>query len=459
MRGNSGQAIVCVQCLQCLRQQYVPVRLGSSWRKRVLKREAIKDRVIQYAGDTAHQTQRVYVWGLAATGALGIRSYLRPEAKGQRMLRYQPRPALQTFWDGKHTKVEDAACGYGFSVFMTKNRKWGVYGTGINTESQLGVHEYPRNTGRLLEYIIEPVRIDLPLKAPDTTRVKHVACGRAHTLILTDKEGVFSMGNNGYGQCGRSIIESEQYRGNPLIHCIAELPDNISQVICGPDHSFFLTETGQLYSCGLGADGQTGAGHFDCVGVPQLVQGDIQGETIVQVSCAGDCVLALSENGDVFGWGNSEYNQLSMVSQDTQVAVAKHLPMRGLGRVSMVASGGSICGVLNDKGSVFVWGYGILGKGQMVESSSAPTQIPDTLFGKHDFNTDSRVSILRSGLSYFAAITSSGDLYTWGKNRGGNLGLGQRNDQFFPFKVSVPAEVGDVRCGVDHMVALCKTFT
>lgn len=61
--------------------------------------------------------------------------------------------------------------------------------------------------------------------------------------------------------------------------------------------------------------------------------------------------LEISEKGDVFGWGNSEYNQLSMVSQDTQVPVARHLPMRGLGRVSMVASGGSTCGFLNGNNS------------------------------------------------------------------------------------------------------------
>lgn len=30
------------------------------------------------------------------------------------------------------------------------------------------------------------------------------------------------------------------------------------QVACGQDHSLFLTETGKVYACGWGADGQTG---------------------------------------------------------------------------------------------------------------------------------------------------------------------------------------------------------
>ena len=42
---------------------------------------------------------------------------------------------------------------------------------------------------RILDYIIEPVSIALPLLRPNTTRLTHVACGRAHTVIATDSEG------------------------------------------------------------------------------------------------------------------------------------------------------------------------------------------------------------------------------------------------------------------------------
>jgi len=41
----------------------------------------------------------------------------------------------------------------------------------------------------MLDYVIEPVPIDLPLLHPNKTRLTHVACGRAHTVIVTDSEG------------------------------------------------------------------------------------------------------------------------------------------------------------------------------------------------------------------------------------------------------------------------------
>ena len=43
--------------------------------------------------------------------------------------------------------------------------------------------------GRILDYVIEPAPVDLPLLHPHKTRLTHVACGRAHTVIVTDCEG------------------------------------------------------------------------------------------------------------------------------------------------------------------------------------------------------------------------------------------------------------------------------
>lgn len=39
------------------------------------------------------------------------------------------------------------------------------------------------------DYILEPSPVALPLVEPLRTRVVQVACGRAHSLVLTDEEG------------------------------------------------------------------------------------------------------------------------------------------------------------------------------------------------------------------------------------------------------------------------------
>ena len=103
--------------------------------------------------------------------------------------------------------------------------------------------------------------------------------------------------------------------------------------------------------------------------------------------------------------------------------------------VPVILTYSKYCFEIPDDGQVFVWGYGILGKGPKVDQSLEPTEIPPTLFGRNEFNTETKVTSIFGGLSQFAAITNTGDLYIWGRNRFGSLGLGHLENQFFPIKV------------------------
>lgn len=82
--------------------------------------------------------------------------------------------------------------------------------------------------------ILANVPIELPFKQP-STKIKAVAAGRAHTLILTNTNGVYTLGNNSYGQCGRKIIENEDYSKLRSANNIL-LDNEISKIICGQDH-------------------------------------------------------------------------------------------------------------------------------------------------------------------------------------------------------------------------------
>lgn len=62
----------------------------------------------------------------------------------------------------------------------------------------------------------------------------------------------------------------------------------------------FITESGKVYACGWGADGQLGRGDYATDGSPIRVIGDIASENIVKLSCAADCVLALSGKSTLF---------------------------------------------------------------------------------------------------------------------------------------------------------------
>ncbi|XP_047520237.1 RCC1-like G exchanging factor-like protein isoform X1 [Pieris napi] len=403
--------------------------------------------------------RRVYVWGLAETGALGLHMPNKRRAKKSYINDFKLawHPMRSSFCE--RFDVTQIACGYGFTVAAIKtNEQHKVFGTGINTDSQIGYHA-PR-IGHPLEMLLSPAPIYVPYKSLEN-KVIGVAAGRAHTFILTDNEGVYSLGNNAYGQCGRKINNAEEYRGSMHSHHISKLgKEKIIDICAGQDHSLFVTESGKVYSCGWGADGQTGLGNFDNQGPPAAVKGDITSEKIIKVASTVDCVLALNDKGEIFGWGNSEYGQIPMSSKQQQVNMSYALVnfTKGLGKIVDIAAGGSFCLICNDQGDVFVWGFGLLGLGPNVHHTANPKQIPPTLFGRNEFNSECMVQKVSSGIGHLAAITNSGDLYTWGRNRHGCLGLGHDKDQHFPLKVSIGAHVLNVSCSVDHTVAICKPF-
>ncbi|XP_068627442.1 RCC1-like G exchanging factor-like protein [Battus philenor] len=198
--------------------------------------------------------------------------------------------------------VTQIPCGYGFTVAAVKtDERHKLFGTGINTDSQIGYHA-PR-LGHPLELLVSPAPIYIPYKSLETKIIRWAA-GRAHTVLLADNEGVYTLGNNAYGQCGRKINPKEEYRGSMVSYNIKNLgQENIVDVCCGQDHTLFLTESGKVYACGWGADGQTGLGNYKNQAIPAPVQGDITTERIVKVASPVDCVLALNEQGDVFVWG------------------------------------------------------------------------------------------------------------------------------------------------------------
>lgn len=409
---------------------------------------------------------RVYGWGYQETGALGnLTNVKKAQERYTAMVHHPTRMQFSV-----NNEILDITAGYGFSAFAVKRSDGEtLFGSGLNTDSQLGlqVRGHPKDPQNL-DIIIYPTPIKLPRIEGETDEdmmVKCMSSGRAHLVVVTKNGTIFTMGNNSYGQCCREIIEDEQYKGSTLIHRLSERDicgeeDEINDVVCGQDHTMFLTRLGHVYTCGWGADGQTGQGHFTTNGRIAQALGDISGEHIVKLACSSDCVLALNDKGEIFGWGNSEYGQLDdSEDEESQINSPRHLKLaKGIGKFKDIAAGGSFCMVLNEEGLVYTWGYGILGFGPYVEQSSKPQHLLPALFGRNDFSDKTYVKSIGCGVFHMGAINSDGDLFMWGKNRCGHLGLGHKQDQFFPLKTAVNGKVTKVAFGVDHTLAMCKSF-
>ena len=104
---------------------------------------------------------------------------------------------------------------------------------------------------------------------PCCRRIRQVACGAHHTLLLTQSgRCVYACGRGDHGELGgaRAVLLQPSFRSVPLLF---GLP--LRQVAAADAHSFALLENGLLYAFGDNTCGQLGLGHTRRVTQPTFV--------------------------------------------------------------------------------------------------------------------------------------------------------------------------------------------
>ena len=246
---------------------------------------------------------------------------------------------------------------------------------------------------------------------------------------------------------------------------------DIVMVYCNAAHSAALSSSGYLYTWGW-------LGGRESEYTPQLVEGLI-GETILQVSLGAFHIIALvkkklGDGGNVYTWGTGNKGQLGHGNLESQKLPTMIGVLSTLNIVSVSASeshSACLSGMDNiilgywysniDKvivaaGEVFIWGSNedrVLGVPVDLDIVSCPTAVE----GLRGID----IAQIKCGLGYTAAVTTTGALFTWGRNRDGQLGHASPEEV-----ISVPqqviqlfgAYVEGVTCGSNTIIAWTSTF-
>ena len=124
-------------------------------------------------------------------------------------------------------------------------------------------------------------------------------------------------------------------------------------------------------------------------------------------------------------------------------------------RITMIACGESHSMVLTDKGYLYVWGRGFegqLGIAESIEIAATPTYV------KHFHNKS--VTSIAAGSFYSLAVDDQGSLYSWGEARMGQLGVGKAQCVRKPTQVHFPEEqpvqIKSCAAGFGHTLALTQ---
>uniref|UniRef100_A0ABI7Z759 HECT domain-containing protein n=1 Tax=Felis catus TaxID=9685 RepID=A0ABI7Z759_FELCA len=273
--------------------------------------------------------------------------------------------------------------------------------------------------------------------------VKEVACGGNHSVFLLEDGEVYTCGLNTKGQLGH------EREGNQPEQIGALADQHIVHVACGESHSLALSDRGQLFSWGAGSDGQLGLMTTeDSVAVPRLIQ-KLNQQTILQVSCGNWHCLALAADGQFFTWGKNSHGQLGLGKEfPSQASPQRVRSLEGI-PLAQVAAGGAHSFALSLSGAVFGWGMN--NAGQLGLSDEEDRESPCHV----KLLRTQKVVYISCGEEHTAVLTKSGGVFTFGAGSCGQLGHDSMNDEVNPRRVLelMGSEVTQIACGRQHTLA------
>ena len=200
--------------------------------------------------------------------------------------------------------------------------------------------------------------------------------------------------------------------------------------------------TNYLFAWGYNVAGQLGLGDTTDRDVPTRVGTATDWVSMVS---GGYHSLAINSSGELFAWGAHSSGQLGL--GDT---TSRNVPTQ-VGTATdwvSVVSGYQHSLAINSSGELFAWGYnevGQLGLGDNTINRNVPTQVGTA--------TD-WVSVV-GGVYHSLAINSSGELFAWGYNYDGQLGLGDNTiNRNVPTQVGTATDWVSVVGGYQHSLAL-----
>ncbi|XP_053559395.1 probable E3 ubiquitin-protein ligase HERC3 [Bombina bombina] len=255
-------------------------------------------------------------------------------------------------------------------------------------------------------------------------------------------------GHSAFGQLGITT------RGPDIVsepcRCNFLLDKCIKEVACGEKHSVFLLKDGNVYSCGCNQYGQLG--HEDKGGNAGQVTG-LDGEHIIHVACGQFHNLALNSQGHLFSWGSGADGQLGHSMIETTIPVPRLIKKLNQQKILQVSCGNHHCLTLADDGQIFTWGqnhFGQLGLGKSFNSQSSPQRVK-SLDGIP-------LAQVAAGGSHSFALSLSGAVFGWGKNSAGQLGLNDEQVRESPCHVKPlrTQKVVYISCGEEHTAILTK---
>jgi len=358
-------------------------------------------------------TGRLFTWGFNLNGQLG---------NGTTRNRFIPENLTSEFGLIEQEKVDQMSLGEAHSAGLTSTGR--LFTWGFNGDGRLGqglVFPNIRNS-------VVPVDITEKFNLALNENIIQVSLGTFHSAALTSTGRVFTWGDNGSGQLGNQASTSTESTLPIDITARFNLAqgDRITFISLGEWNSSAISLNGQVFTWGNNNSGQLGNQSTNLSDVPFNITSRFsfsEGEKLISISIGNNHMIALTSTGRVFTWGLNSNGQLG--NQSTNLSnvpfnITSSFVLANGETITKISAGENHSAAISSTGKVFTWGLNSFG--QLGDNTVTQKTIPTNITSQFNLASDEQVTSVVLGHNHSSAITSSGRVFTWGQNSGGQLG-------------------------------------
>lgn len=239
-----------------------------------------------------------------------------------------------------------------------------------------------------------------------------ISCGLNYKLFLGKDTNLYIRGNN----TNLGVTRTDGLKPIKFANCSIDL--KIIQIGSVGDNSFVLTTRG-LYGWGSNYKGYLGLG--DTITHRDPIKLTIN--NIIIFSLGQFHAMALDTNNDLWGWGLNDDAQLGLGDTVSELFPQKN----SLRNIVSVACGCSYTIALDTDGNVWSWGYNFYGQLGIGSENNSRVSTPQKL---ELMRINAIICCPMSAYNF--AISSDGEVWSWGENICGQLGLEHIRHQYSP---------------------------
>ena len=279
-----------------------------------------------------------------------------------------------------------------------------------------------------------------------------LSAGTGHTAVVAPDGTLQIWGNEQYGQTGSGRTDGIGSSNRVLTDVVS--------VACGASHTAAIRKDGTLWLWGSDTYGEIGTGGkvngSTESGEPVQTEPVQVMEDVAAVSCGANYTAAVKTDGTLWTWGWNESGTLGLGNTRNR---NKPTQVRGLENVVAVSCGYIHTAAITADGTLWIWGanqYGQLGSG----ASNATIQVGgiQEVIQTKPVKAMVDVAAVSCGQYHTVALKRDGTVWTWGHNRDGQLGDGNRSDRSWPVKIAVEDAVA-VSAGDANSAAVVRGGT